>query len=103
GCVLVRELGRGRFGEVWLANGPGHIDVALKVLRLGPGQGAEAFRTLKLYRRLNHPNLVPVLGLWLKDDGGRVLADEEADAAGATELVVARGVGEKNLRDRLRE
>jgi hypothetical protein len=41
---LVRMLGRGGFGEVWKASGPGGIDVALKFVRLGEQSAAVELR-----------------------------------------------------------
>ena len=97
GYVLVEELGRGRLGEVWKASGPGRIEAALKIVRLGSGQGFNEFRALQRYRRLNHPNLVALLGLWLKDDQGRLFdsLDESVAPFLPTELIVARGLGRR--------
>ena len=41
---LVRLLGRGGFGEVWQARGPGGFDVALKFVRLGEKVGEVELR-----------------------------------------------------------
>src|SRR4051812_20719877 len=41
---LVHLLGRGGFGEVWRAVGPGGFDVALKFLRLGEKTGQVEWR-----------------------------------------------------------
>ncbi len=65
---LVRRLGRGAFGEVWLADdlSPLARPVALKFLRLSPSarrreQALEALRNeARVLGSLRHPNIVPV-------------------------------------------
>src|SRR5437660_10921104 len=44
---LVCLLGRGGFGEVWKATGPGHFDVALKFIRLDGQAGRVELRALE--------------------------------------------------------
>jgi serine/threonine-protein kinase len=62
---LVRELGRGGMGMVFLAEDLRHQrEVALKVLRpdLAQGIGKERFlREILIAARLNHPNILPLL------------------------------------------
>ncbi len=104
---LERFLGRGGFGEVWKAIGPGGVELAVKIINLSGDQGLREFRAVRLLRRLRHPNLVPLSGFWLKDDRGYLMlegSDGATRLAGAAaEMVIAMGLGEKSLYDRLKE
>ncbi|GEM_PF-1908549 len=100
GYRLVQFLGKGGFGEVWRASGPGRVPVALKVIELkGSKTGEREFRSLDLLRDLRHPNLLPLQGYWLLDDKGQVIEDDRP----ATTLVIAMLLGGKSLRQRLDE
>ncbi len=62
---LIRQLGRGGFGEVWLAQDPRlGKDVALKILHQGLAADVkfiqEAQREARLVSTLSHPNLVKI-------------------------------------------
>src|SRR5438552_16591017 len=67
GYRLVRMLGWGRFGEVWLAHAPGGFEAALKFISLGSSHGIKEYLAIRLFKQLRHPNLVPLNALWLKD------------------------------------
>ena len=126
GYRLSEFLGRGGFGEVWKANGPGGVEVALKIIHLGGVAGRKEFRALQLVKRIHHPNAVPIVAYWLKAADGSVLDDDcedwddisgqtgSADAIKATaiappdlgkpqatELVIVMGLGDISLFDRL--
>jgi len=128
GYRLVSYLGRGGFGEVWKAAGPGGIQVALKIIHdLGRKKGGKELRALQLLKDIRHPNLVPVTAFWLKDANGTLIdADAEPSApetpqAGPLrgtmmpssepvlterqpeELVIAMGLAERSLFDRMEE
>jgi tetratricopeptide (TPR) repeat protein len=126
GYRVVSFLGRGGFGEVWKARAPGGSEAALKIIRLGSREGRKEFRALQLVKRIRHPNLVPIFGFWLKGADGMVLDDAAIDTAGGMaeasgsptktmavpdvpapdvpqELVIAMGLGDKSLFDRLDE
>jgi serine/threonine protein kinase len=104
--VLDRFLGRGGFGEVWKATAPGGIPCALKIISLNSQQGLKEFRALRLVKEIRHPNCVPISAFWLKDQNGR-LVSEDTDASRfqsqGGELIIAMGLGDRNLFDRFRE
>ena len=128
GYRLSKFLGRGGFGEVWKATAPGGAEAALKIIHLGGLEGRKEFRALQLVKRIRHPNLVPIVAFWLKDKDGSILddaltghdslpADEGAPAPlrqtmvappdlgrpQAAELIIAMGLGDLSLFDRLEQ
>ena len=70
GYVLTEFLGRGQFGDVWKATGPGENDVALKIIDLTGGEGSRELAALQQIKSVHHPNLMPIFASWLKDADG---------------------------------
>lgn len=120
GFRLVERLGRGSFGEVWKATGLGHTWAALKFISLCRNVGIKEFRALLRVQQVWHVHLMPVRGIWLASEDGRILNDTcweplasagQADATflaefasrTPTELIVAMPLGEKDLPERLAE
>jgi serine/threonine protein kinase len=140
GFQLDEFLGRGGFGEVWRAVGPGGVQTAIKIIPdLDRKHGGKELKALRLLRDIRHPNLVPLIAFWLKNEAGELISDgcgveptapDSARRGGATrgdshsargtllalpaadpapaaprpaELVIAMGLAEKSLFDRLRE
>jgi serine/threonine protein kinase len=75
---LLELLGRGGYGEVWKARGPGGIQLALKFVRLGDQAGALELRSLETIKNLRHPHLLSLFGAWQRH-GMLILAMELGD------------------------
>jgi hypothetical protein len=86
GYRLFERLGKGGFGEVWRAEGPGSVQVALKFIVLAVGTGAIEQRALEVIKNIRHPHLLAISGAW--QVGGY--------------LIVAMELAERTLLDRLR-
>jgi serine/threonine protein kinase len=80
GFKLVREIGAGAYGTVWEGRAPGEIPVAIKILEMEESAGRLEFRGLQAIKTINHPNLCPIFGIWLKDEFGRILEQSEGAA-----------------------
>jgi tetratricopeptide (TPR) repeat protein len=128
GYRLTEFLGRGGFGEVWKASAPGGAEAALKIIALGGTEGRKEFRALQLVKKVRHSHLVPIFAFWLKNGEGQIIDDALIGTAEtcpvetkptdfratmaappvmvrplATELIIAMGLGDKSLYDRLQE
>ncbi|MBV8230594.1 MAG: SUMF1/EgtB/PvdO family nonheme iron enzyme, partial [Planctomycetaceae bacterium] len=87
GYRLIEWLGRGGFGEVWKAEGPGSFKVALKFVPLAEQAGPVELRALQIIREIRHPHLLATFGSWQCDDT----------------LIIAMELAERTLLDRFRE
>src|SRR4051794_7000725 len=109
GHLLLQFLGEGGFGEVWKAQNPHKIEVALKIVRIQGKQGLREVLAIRQLRNIRHPNLIPIFGFWLKDQEGNVLENAAAESMsgflldGDYQFFLAMGLGDKNLMDRLQE
>ncbi|QDU75913.1 Serine/threonine-protein kinase PknF [Bremerella volcania] len=79
GYRLQRFLGRGQFGEVWAADGPGGTLVALKFIALQQKTGIRELKSIQAVKRIKHANLCSVNAMWLLGYDGDVLDDHEID------------------------
>ncbi len=83
GYRLTGELGRGSFGVVWMADGPGNFQVALKIVPLSDQLGSVELRSLDVIREIRHSHLLAIFGSWRIENF----------------LVVAMEVAERSLYD----
>src|SRR5262249_23372765 len=87
---LIERIGTGSFGEVWRAEAPGGILVALKIIYRPVGSDADQHekKAIDRIKNLSHPFLLATHAYWISTDGRLHIAMELADCT---------------LRDRLKE
>lgn len=86
---LIRPLGRGQYGEVWLSEAQGGVLVAIKIIRfpIRHQMSQQELRSLELMKQLRYPFLLEVHSYWTEDD----------------QLMIVTTLADKTLADRLRE
>src|SRR5581483_7939943 len=86
---LKRCLGRGAFGEVWLAEAPGGVEVAVKIIqRTVKAEDAQReLEALHVIKKLRHQNLLSLQAFFAQDD----------------RLIIILELADRSLRERLSE
>jgi serine/threonine protein kinase len=109
GHKLVRLIGRGAYGEVWEAQAPGRLPVALKIIKeldqVG-GRGRQEFRALEIIRQVSHNGLMELRAYWVLERHGRLIPDELRGLPGApvpAQLIVATRLADRNMSQVLEE
>src|SRR5436305_1647230 len=85
-------LGRGGFGEVWRATGPGGFRVALKFLAAGDSSSDRELGSLRMLQDVRDSHLLSIHGVW-EIPGFHVLATELADGTLKDRLKECQGLG----------
>lgn len=81
GYVLVRRLGAGGSGEVWVSRASGGVQVAIKILSdLALIASDRELEALRIVREAKHPNLCPLFGVWFFDDEHNLLSSQETES-----------------------
>ncbi len=92
GYRLLERVGVGGAGEVWSAEAPGGLRVALKIVRLSGPLGQREMTNLRILRSIRHPNLLAYFGAW-QADGRLIIGMELADRSLWDRLAEARREG----------
>ncbi len=98
GYKLLKRIGRGGFGEVWRAEAPGGVEVAIKIIFGSVTQQEAAQRelqALELMRRLRYAYLLSMHAYWQMEDR-LVIAMELADGSLRDWARKRQQVGEKD-------
>jgi formylglycine-generating enzyme required for sulfatase activity len=70
GYRLVQKLGQGAFGEVWRAEAPGGVEVAVKLISrtVKPEEARRELQALEVIKRLRHQNLLSLQAFFALPD-----------------------------------
>lgn len=103
GHKLVKLIGRGAYGEVWEAQAPGRLPIALKIIKdldRASGRGKQEFRALEIIQNISHNGLMELRAYWLLDRHGQPIPDEMRGHAGSpvpATLIIATKLADMNL------
>jgi serine/threonine protein kinase len=91
---LIEHIGSGSYGEVWRAQAPGGIEVAIKILFQAMDHGGvkRELHSLELIRGLRHPFLLHTQAFWI-EEGRLCIAMELADRSLRDRLIECREAG----------
>ncbi len=103
--TVLRQLGRGGTGAVWLARGPDGAEVAIKLLQGPAGTSPRALERLRreaaALQGLRHPNVVRVHGLGQHEGQPFLVMEHIAGESLADRIAAARQDGSRPFVDRL--
>lgn len=107
-------MGKGSFGEVWRAEGPGGARAALKIIPLDNPLSIRELRAVRRILRIGHAHLMPIVGIWLVDHEGQLMdnflssadsqrLEEATPIDDPAQLIEAMPLGDQDLATRLTE
>jgi len=86
GYRLQAYVGKGQFGEVWRASGPGGVTLAVKFIDLTDGSGQKEYAAIKRIKSIRQANLMQITAIWQLDEEGNVLPEPPDDAEQTMDL-----------------
>ncbi len=86
GYRLQEYLGKGQFGEVWRATGPGGVLLAVKFIDLEGGRGQKEYEAIKRIKSIRHANLMPITAIWKLNVDGELIPEPSNDTEQTTDL-----------------
>ncbi len=88
GYRWIKRIGKGSFGEVWRAEAPGSVEVAIKIILQPMDQEAaqRELSSLETIKALRHPYLLQTQAFWQQDE----------------RLIIVMELADGSLRDRLK-
>src|SRR5262249_8804364 len=91
-------IGTGGFADVWRAEAPGGVEVAIKVMfrAMAHEEARREFKSLDLVKRLRHPYLLQTHQYWVQDDH-LYIAMELADGSLRGRLKECRAAGQPGI------
>jgi hypothetical protein len=94
----IKRLGSGSFGEVWAAEAPGNVEVAIKIIfrPLNHQEAQRELQALELIKQLRHPFLLQTHAYWPLQDR-LLIAMELADGSLRDRLAECRALGLKGI------
>jgi serine/threonine protein kinase len=98
GYRKIKRLGSGSFGEVWRAEAPGNVEVAIKIIfrPLNHEEAQRELQALELIKQLRHPFLLQTHAYWPLQDR-LLIAMELADGSLRDRLAECRATGLKGI------
>jgi serine/threonine protein kinase len=99
GYKLLKRLGTGAFGEVWLAEAPGGVRIAVKKIYKPVGHDADEheLKALSHIKNLQHPFLLGTQAYWISPEGYLFIAMELAGSTLRDRLKECRDQGQKGV------
>src|SRR6056297_708728 len=78
GYKLQEYVGKGQFGQVWRASGPGGVTMAVKFVDLSDGRGHKEYEAIKRIKSIRQANLMPITAIWRLDEEGNVIEENDS-------------------------
>jgi eukaryotic-like serine/threonine-protein kinase len=103
GFKLIRSLGGGNCGEVWLSTHMTGISAALKIIPLHDQDASRWLPAILEHKNIRHPNVLQINRTWLRDLMGNAFGLTQARPLPGWNLIIITELAAKSLGHRLLE